>query len=386
MKPSVPETEYSIRQTPRMTPSLSESHAAIQWYLLLDQLYELTEHHEPLDFRQPLPKAWQSLFTASAEHFGVAQVTIATVPEFSSDCRSFPIPLGTDAKQFSRALYLHIQCNDNDRVSTKKAAITQFVRHLGRCLDMRSALWKEYNAVQSCYGVLQRLAIPLILFDERRQAMFANQALIRLVERDANLDFEKGEIKLKASNMDPVQALLTLQSDSALQGKTTTVIRQCIDGLWFTLLLLPKVSQSVYAGSNCPSLCLFVEESLPAAMSSQQIQLRMEQEAPFLLSRLRDHYGLTTKEAQLAFGLSLGMSLNRYAESVSRSSETIRTQVKSLFAKTGVNDQKSLLMILWQERLGEWLNYFSSLPDTLLLMPDLNQPNTELGLTSYDRR
>jgi DNA-binding CsgD family transcriptional regulator len=64
------------------------------------------------------------------------------------------------------------------------------------------------------------------------------------------------------------------------------------------------------------------------------------------IKRLRALFGLTEAEALLARGLLDGRRLAEIAASRDVSVETVRTQLRSLFRKTGVSRQADLMRML----------------------------------------
>jgi DNA-binding CsgD family transcriptional regulator len=63
-------------------------------------------------------------------------------------------------------------------------------------------------------------------------------------------------------------------------------------------------------------------------------------------SALRDAYGLSPMEADLAEHLLAECSLDEIAACRGVTRETVRTQLKSLFLKTGINRQSALVKLL----------------------------------------
>lgn len=61
---------------------------------------------------------------------------------------------------------------------------------------------------------------------------------------------------------------------------------------------------------------------------------------------LQDAFGLTPAEARVAAALVLGNDLMSYSEHKNLSKETVRNQLKSIFAKTGTNRQAELALVL----------------------------------------
>ncbi len=63
---------------------------------------------------------------------------------------------------------------------------------------------------------------------------------------------------------------------------------------------------------------------------------------------LDDLFAFTSAEARLAELLMMGYDPKEAADALGVSINTVRTQIKSMFAKTGVNRQTDLLKVLWQ--------------------------------------
>ena len=61
---------------------------------------------------------------------------------------------------------------------------------------------------------------------------------------------------------------------------------------------------------------------------------------------LRELFGLTQAEAQLATALHAGDNPRRYAERCGRSLHTVRSQLRDLLGKTGTHSQTALLQLL----------------------------------------
>ena len=64
------------------------------------------------------------------------------------------------------------------------------------------------------------------------------------------------------------------------------------------------------------------------------------------IDRLRSHFGLTLAEARLALHLVTGETLRSAAADLHTSYETARTQLKSIFSKTGTCRQAELVVVI----------------------------------------
>jgi DNA-binding CsgD family transcriptional regulator len=67
---------------------------------------------------------------------------------------------------------------------------------------------------------------------------------------------------------------------------------------------------------------------------------------PISIESLVSVYGLTPSEAQVAISLANGHSIDQIANQSHHSAHTIRSQLKSVFRKTGVSRQSELIKLL----------------------------------------
>ncbi len=67
---------------------------------------------------------------------------------------------------------------------------------------------------------------------------------------------------------------------------------------------------------------------------------------PISIDNLVSVYGLTPSEAQVSISLANGHIIDEIAKSSNHSAHTIRSQLKSVFRKTGVSRQSELVKLL----------------------------------------
>ena len=85
-------------------------------------------------------------------------------------------------------------------------------------------------------------------------------------------------------------------------------------------------------------------QDLLAAVSRQEVARRRG---------FVERYGLTAREARVALHLAAGGSVADYAAQYGLSEQTVRTQLKAAFAKTGVNRQSALANLLFSAQLRD---------------------------------
>jgi DNA-binding CsgD family transcriptional regulator len=90
------------------------------------------------------------------------------------------------------------------------------------------------------------------------------------------------------------------------------------------------------AGNHAPGCALVILDDPAARLDEDRFR------------RLAQAYSLTPAEAALAKGLAEDRALDEIAAARGVTKETIRTQLKSLFLKTGVRRQIDLLKLIIQ--------------------------------------
>ena len=88
--------------------------------------------------------------------------------------------------------------------------------------------------------------------------------------------------------------------------------------------------------------------ALIGAHSLATVMARPRGFSPFLCDTLKEHHGLTDAECRLAMAMAQGASVEDAAATGGVSPHTIRTQLRSIFSKTGVNRQSALAALVWK--------------------------------------
>jgi DNA-binding CsgD family transcriptional regulator len=97
------------------------------------------------------------------------------------------------------------------------------------------------------------------------------------------------------------------------------------------LLRLPEVSESYQLGGD-PAILLLVPQAAPSA--------------PEAVALLRTLYSLSRREADLATAVANGATPQDYAKKAGLEISTVRSQLKSVFQKTGTHRQTELVRLL----------------------------------------
>jgi DNA-binding CsgD family transcriptional regulator len=217
--------------------------------------------------------------------------------------------------------------------------INEILPHLRRALNIHSEFTHLRLKQDALLKGLDRLVIGLILYDNNARSVYINPTAQAIIDGHPAMQLQDGEL------------ILTNPEDEKNLRKTiiqTAAIDP--DDSW---------KQSVAIGITHPD----VEAPLPilvtpmhAHLITSDLDYEGAQVAVFLsdpnlqqpisIDNLVSVYGLTPSEAQVAISLANGHSIDEIAESSHHSAHTIRSQLKSVFRKTGVSRQSELIKLL----------------------------------------
>ena len=208
--------------------------------------------------------------------------------------------------------------------------------HLRRALTTRRRLAELEQGQGLLASSLDVLAIPTVLLDERNTVSYLNRNATRLLAADdAPLRIEDGRLIARER-----EANLRLRYEigcatRASRGEAIDfdeVVRLPRPGrLPLSLLITPLPPTADPARAHGAALVfMFDPERLPTLSTD----------------RARKAFGLTNAEAILASELCRGATLDDVAAQRAVSPHTIRTQLKSVFLKTGTNRQSELVALL----------------------------------------
>ncbi|MCP4332093.1 MAG: helix-turn-helix transcriptional regulator [Gammaproteobacteria bacterium] len=217
--------------------------------------------------------------------------------------------------------------------------INEILPHLRRALNIHSEFTHLRLKQDALLKGLDRLVIGLILYDNNAQPVYINPTAQAIIDGHPAMQLQNGDL------------ILTNPEDEKNLRKTI------ID----TAAIDPDDSwkQSVAIGITHPD----VEAPLPILVTPMHAHLITTDldydgakvavflsdpnlQQPISIDNLVSVYSLTPSEAQVAISLANGHSIDDIAESSHHSAHTIRSQLKSVFRKTGVSRQSELIKLL----------------------------------------
>jgi DNA-binding CsgD family transcriptional regulator len=217
--------------------------------------------------------------------------------------------------------------------------IDEILPHLRRALNIHSEFTYLRLRQDALLKGLDRLVIGLILYDNNARPVYINptaRAIIeghpgmQLVDEEMILTNPEDEKKLRKIIVDTAAID---PDDSWKQSVSVGITHPDVDAP-LPLLVTPMHADLITSDLDYDGAKVAVFLSDP----------NMQQ--PISIDNLVSVYNLTPSEAQVAISLANGHSIDKIADSSHHSAHTIRSQLKSVFRKTGVSRQSELIKLL----------------------------------------
>ena len=217
--------------------------------------------------------------------------------------------------------------------------INEILPHLKRALNIHSEFTHLRLRQDALLKGLDRLVIGLILYDHNAQPVYINPTAKSIINQHPALQMHDGDL-----------VLINSEDEKHLRKTIIDTAEIDPDDSW---------KQSVAIGITHPD----IESPLPllvTPMHAHMITSDLDYEGarvavflsdpnlqqPISVDSLVSVYNLTPSESQVAISLANGHSIDKIAKSSNHSAHTIRSQLKSVFRKTGVARQSELIKLL----------------------------------------
>jgi DNA-binding CsgD family transcriptional regulator len=204
----------------------------------------------------------------------------------------------------------------------------RFAPHLRRALEIKDRLALSELRTEALRQTFDRATFGLMILGDDAQLLDASELAIRVLERAGALRRAADGVTTFVDPMGSTlrQLVATYLQQGALKDGVLRVLRQ--GGLPLTLVLAPVRGSARTWFSDRPRWVLFVFDP--------EVRLTT------LVQHLSTDLGITTREAEICVLLVEGLDLNAISARLGLSSHTVRTQLKSVFRKTGVRSQAEL--------------------------------------------
>lgn len=219
----------------------------------------------------------------------------------------------------------------------QKADLQDLLPHLGRAAELHRTMSRLTQRFGAVLGVLDMLMVGLVLLDDQGRVAIANRAAREVCEGTGAISLlADGRVRAWQPASDAKLQRLIADTAAAATGKGQSdggsVVIAKRQGKGCVLAEMTPLRDDGFAdGDRLAGTALFLLDP----ESSRGISMEG-------LARI---FGLTPTEHAVASDLAAGSSPAEIAEQRSRSVETIRSQIKRIFSKTGANSQVELLRL-----------------------------------------
>lgn len=209
--------------------------------------------------------------------------------------------------------------------------------HVQRAIEIGQQLgtWRFLADVSS--EVIDRLPHGVILLDKKHQVLRVNRCAEQLLQHPSSLYIRQGVLAAWECETQRKLQRLIGQCVATSTGAGTSAgglvtARRGQGGAAIHVLVCPMRSTAGTLEVRPPVVAIFLHDPSAAIAIDEQA--------------LRSGFGLTPAESRLTVLLIAGRSLQEASAQLSVSLHTVRSQLKNVFAKTGVNSQADLLRML----------------------------------------
>jgi len=228
----------------------------------------------------------------------------------------------------------------------------RLARHLAHAMRLHRAQRERAPLVNLGAELVSRMRTAIVLIDDHHHLRYANAAAHEILERGDAL-IERGGLLACRSSDDDVNLAMALRQ-LALAGNSYIVTSRGTDNAFLRIGGQLGKTVGLYLHAIRPQATMGSFGEQPLAMGLIHDPAARPELDPVMVAASFD---LTPAEARVAVALASGASVAKIAVEHTVSEQTIRTQVKSVLAKTGTGRQAELVGLL------------ATLPTTTLCLP-----------------
>ncbi|WP_166363658.1 helix-turn-helix transcriptional regulator [Pseudomonas akapageensis] len=217
-----------------------------------------------------------------------------------------------------------------------KALCTRLLPHLRRAVGLRSQLKRSEAECQLYATAVERLQIGTLILDDNRRVLEINETARELLAEDDGLRLVDGSLQAACNRDDhALQRLIGQVQEKRLQpgpkiAEAITLKRPLSGGsLGVVVQSLPRPEGPQ---SRLPALVVYLRNPERKACVQQQT--------------LRQLFGFTPTEAELTLQLAHGHSLDEAGARLNIRRNTVKTHLRSIYAKAGVTRHTELTHLL----------------------------------------
>lgn len=219
----------------------------------------------------------------------------------------------------------------------EKQLLQDTLPHLSRATELHRTFGSLSERFGAVLGVLDKLLVGVVILDDKGRVVVANESARQTCDNTRNLKLAAVGA-LQAMDEDTNRLLqqfiastgATASGEGKSHGGKIAVARRS-GRLPLLLEVMPIRDDGLPDGDNVRGSAVFIIDP--------------DQSKVLSVDGLSKIFGLTLAEDQVAASVVNGMTIDQVAEERGTSSGTVRSQIKTIFAKTGVNSQSALVRL-----------------------------------------
>jgi DNA-binding CsgD family transcriptional regulator len=215
----------------------------------------------------------------------------------------------------------------------ERGRIAALLPHLRRVLQIKDRLAKAGTRAENLLEAMDRLPFGVLLLSDDLTVVEASASARATLAANDSVHAQGGRLGFRRStDAQAFARTLAANPADAAGSEGVVVVRRLTEPGDVTLLTMPlEAAPDEWTRPRARHLVL-VFDSVRTPPPSQVL--------------LQRTYGLTASEARLAASLATGLSLAEIAERRGLSVQTLRSQLKSVFGKTGISAQTQLVRLV----------------------------------------
>ena len=211
----------------------------------------------------------------------------------------------------------------------------QLMPHMRRAIQMRERMASLQHGQNILSGGLDMLAIPTVLFDEHGQVAHLNRRAAAVLKQPGPLWIEGRQLTTSDITLSRKLHFEISNAIAASRGAQTTfsdVVHVPGEGRVPLILMIAPMRTPASSSRIHGAALLFIFDPTDTR--------------PLTAEALRKLFRLTQAEAELGVALCAGKTLEQTADERGVSSNTVRSQLKTIFLKTGTTRQAELVSLI----------------------------------------
>lgn len=240
-----------------------------------------------------------------------------------------------DGKETEASITFSRTADSEKYDDTSRTFVANLLPHIRRAVRLALKIGSARSSGQaSLNNTLSSVRTPSYLVSNTAEIVWKNPAGAEQLSQDSPITVNENRLTIKNSDHNRrLKELIASVIEKPIAEVASNFIRIRTGSEITEIEVLPAtVPTGALVGANALALVMVRSKGLN----------------PDVSTTLKAEHGLTDAECRLAVALADGASVDDIAKHAGTSLHTVRTQLRSVFSKTGVNRQSALAALIWK--------------------------------------